>query len=185
MDLINVRKLLIKLILFSFDFSLSPTLQYLANFSIKKEKKEEEKGEKEEKEKKEKEKEEVDENYAPLHNSFLRNLTACQVLNWIESRIIIIMEIYTPVFGMQVPKAVCKYKIISPREEDILRIACCHFVEQPRPIKTFTLHKFLQVSNTFRLLEKFVTYHLIHFPWIITLIQSTTLDGSLWKVSQT
>ena len=70
MDLINVRKLLIKLILFSFDFSFSPTMQYLANFSIKKEKKEEEKGEKEE-EKKEKEK-----NYAPLHNSFLRNLTA-------------------------------------------------------------------------------------------------------------
>ena len=70
MDLINVRKLLIKLIHFSFDFSFSPTMQYLANFSIKKEKKEEEKGEKEE-EKKEKEK-----NYAPLHNSFLRNLTA-------------------------------------------------------------------------------------------------------------
>ena len=71
MDLITARKLLIKLILFSFDFSLSPTLQYLANFSIKKEKKEEEKGEKEEKEKKEKE--EVEENYAPLHDSFLRN----------------------------------------------------------------------------------------------------------------
>ena len=70
MDLINVRKLLIKLIHFSFDFSFSPTMQYLANFSIKKEKKEEEKGEKGE-EKKEKEK-----NYAPLHNSFLRNLTA-------------------------------------------------------------------------------------------------------------
>ena len=67
MDLINVRKLLIKLILFSFDFSFSPTMQYLANFSIKKEKKEEEKGEKEKEEK---------ENYSPLHNSFLRNLTA-------------------------------------------------------------------------------------------------------------
>ena len=80
MDLINVRKLLIKLILFFFDFSLSPTLQYLADFSIKKEKKEEEK-EKEEKE-----------NYAPLHNSFLRNLTACQVLNWIESSIMIIIH---------------------------------------------------------------------------------------------
>ena len=71
MDLINVRKLLIKLILFSFDFSFSPTMQYLANFSIKKEKKEEEKGEKGEKEEEKKEK-----NYAPLHNSFLRNLTA-------------------------------------------------------------------------------------------------------------
>ena len=73
MDLINVRKLLIKLILFSFDFSFSPTMQYLANFSIKKEKKEEEKGEKGEKEEEKKEKEK---NYAPLHNSFLRNLTA-------------------------------------------------------------------------------------------------------------
>ena len=50
MDLINVRKLLIKLIHFSFEKG--------------------EKGDKEE-EKKEKEK-----NYAPLHNSFLRNLTA-------------------------------------------------------------------------------------------------------------
>ena len=48
-------------------------MQYLANFSIKKEKKEEEKGEKGEKEEEKKEKEK---NYAPLHNSFLRNLTA-------------------------------------------------------------------------------------------------------------
>ena len=170
MDLINVRKLLIKLILFSFDFSLSPTLQYLANFSIKKEKEEEEteveetEEEEEKEEKVDKKEKEEEENYAPLHNSFLRNLTACQVLNWIESRIIIIMEIYTPVFGMQVPKAVCKYKIISPREEDILRIACCHFVEQPRPIKTFTLHKFLQVFKHFQVIGKICNLSPRPFP---------------------
>ena len=87
MDLINVRKLLIKLILFSFDFSFSPTMQYLANFSIKKEKKEEEKGEKGEKGEKEEEKKEKEKNYAPLHNSFLRNLTAYPSieLDWIEN----------------------------------------------------------------------------------------------------